>query len=156
MMDYVCGLAFSPDHHEVVLIRKNRPSWQAGLLNGVGGKIEPYESAVEAMVREFGEETGVHVPTAAWRPVAVLQGPDFRVSFFTTTLDDVRECRSTTDETIVIAPTLPLPTDTMANLQWLVPLALDTSVATPVMVFHPSTNTSTRSPLARLLHPEAA
>ena len=37
----------------VVLTHKNRPAWQAGKLNGVGGKIELLESPVAAMVREF-------------------------------------------------------------------------------------------------------
>ena len=34
---YACGFLFSDDRRHVVLIRKRRPAWQAGKLNGVGG-----------------------------------------------------------------------------------------------------------------------
>ena len=38
---YACGFLFSQDRTRVVLIRKRRPAWQAGKLNGVGGKKGP-------------------------------------------------------------------------------------------------------------------
>jgi 8-oxo-dGTP diphosphatase len=60
MTEYVLGFAFD-SNEEVVLIRKNKPDWQRGLLNGVGGKIEENESSYAAMVREFHEETGVRL-----------------------------------------------------------------------------------------------
>jgi 8-oxo-dGTP pyrophosphatase MutT (NUDIX family) len=46
-----------PDHN-VLLVRKNRPEWQKGRLNLVGGKIEPGETPEEAAVRELYEEAG--------------------------------------------------------------------------------------------------
>ncbi len=36
---YVVGFMFTEDEKQVVLIEKKRPEWQAGKLNGVGGKI---------------------------------------------------------------------------------------------------------------------
>lgn len=57
----VLGFCFSPDLNKVVLIKKTKPSWQLGLLNGVGGKIEEGENPEEAIVREFEEETGVKI-----------------------------------------------------------------------------------------------
>lgn len=58
--NYVLGFAFSRDGEEVVLIIKQKPDWQKGKLNGIGGKIEPEdESPLHAMIREFKEETGV-------------------------------------------------------------------------------------------------
>ena len=53
MKEYVVGFMFSEE------ILKNKPDWQAGRLNGVGGKVEPNEYPDQAMVREFEEETGV-------------------------------------------------------------------------------------------------
>lgn len=50
---YVCGFLFHDDN--VLLVRKNRPDWQAGLLNGVGGKCEGHETPHFSMVREFQE-----------------------------------------------------------------------------------------------------
>lgn len=56
---YVLGFAFDKEFKHVLLVWKNRPRWQAGKLNGVGGKIEPGEAVRAAMVREFQEETGI-------------------------------------------------------------------------------------------------
>jgi hypothetical protein len=39
-MEYVCGFMFANDFTEVALIRKNKPEWQRGKLNGIGGKVE--------------------------------------------------------------------------------------------------------------------
>jgi len=58
-MRYVVGFAFDHDFSHVLLIWKNRPLWQAGKLNGIGGKIEPGELPLNAMIREFAEETGI-------------------------------------------------------------------------------------------------
>lgn len=43
---------------QVLLVLKNRPSWQSGFLNLVGGKIEDGETPEDAAVRELEEETG--------------------------------------------------------------------------------------------------
>lgn len=61
MKEYVLGFLFSEDRSHVGLVLKDRPEWQKGCLNGIGGKIEPEESAYQAMVREFEEETGVSI-----------------------------------------------------------------------------------------------
>jgi hypothetical protein len=39
VVEYVVGFAFDTDGR-VALIRKNRPEWQAGRLNGIGGHVE--------------------------------------------------------------------------------------------------------------------
>lgn len=64
-MNYVCGFLFSEDH--VLLLRKNKPDWQAGNLNGVGGKIEEGENKHEAMRREFLEEAGRLINTWTYK-----------------------------------------------------------------------------------------
>lgn len=66
VIKYVLGFAFSPDNSKVLLIRKERPKWQSGLLNGVGGKVEGEEWLREAMVREFKEETDIDTSTTDW------------------------------------------------------------------------------------------
>ena len=84
-MNFVVGFAFTPDplpYTRVLLIRKLKPAWQAGLLNGVGGKIDQYvqmdsqssrlERPIEAMVREFHEETGVLSAPEEWQLYAVM------------------------------------------------------------------------------------
>lgn len=61
MIEYCCGYLFSPDFKQVLLIRKNRPVFLKGKLNGIGGKVESNESPDEAMIREFKEEAGRYI-----------------------------------------------------------------------------------------------
>lgn len=65
---YTLGFVFNPERTHVMLIRKTRPQWQAGLLNGIGGKLEEDESDSECMIREFKEETGL-LETPSWKAV---------------------------------------------------------------------------------------
>lgn len=84
---YVCGFAFHSPGNErprVVLLRKEKPAWQRGRLNGVGGKIEAGECAQEAMAREFKEEAGVNIPAASWTVFARMLFPDAEVVFLRT------------------------------------------------------------------------
>jgi 8-oxo-dGTP diphosphatase len=81
---YVCGFAFHGGgtvRPRVVLIRKVKPDWQAGKLNGVGGKIEPGETSTTAMAREFHEETGVLTLPLEWDVFAKMHFPKAEVTF---------------------------------------------------------------------------
>src|ERR1700690_3869942 len=60
---FVLGFLFDPSRIAVLLIRKARPDWQRGKLNGIGGKIEVGEVPSQAMEREFREESGLTVKT---------------------------------------------------------------------------------------------
>lgn len=86
-MKYVVGFCFDHDLERVLLVRKARPEWQVGRLNGVGGKVEEGESPRAAMEREFAEETGGQGPVVEWAAYARLRGKDrsgedFEVWFF--------------------------------------------------------------------------
>lgn len=123
---YVCGFMFEPLGGVVVLVRKARPSWQAGKLNGVGGKVEGAESIHAAMTREFLEEAGVETQPADWDEFAVLEGPDFAVHFMRAFSDDWHLVRTMTDETVGFHPVSALPKLTIVdNLRFIIPLALD-------------------------------
>lgn len=69
---FVLGFCFDFGYHNVLLIEKNRPPWQAGKLNGIGGKIEEGESPAAAMAREFREETGGLVGDPTFTPYGRL------------------------------------------------------------------------------------
>lgn len=69
---YVAGLLFGDVRSRVMLIRKARPDWMRGKLNGIGGHIEQGERPLGAMCREFKEETGVTIPPDSWKKFAVL------------------------------------------------------------------------------------
>lgn len=129
MKKYVLGFAFDESLGQVALIVKARPDWQAGRLNGLGGKIEQGESPLQAMAREFREEAGVPTTESEWKLFAVLQGQDFEVFVMRTTLDEARfgRLRSCTDETVVAMPldSPALARHALSNVPWLIALAQD-------------------------------
>ena len=97
---YVCGFAFSHDFELVYLIRKLRPVWQNGLLNGIGGRVDADETTLRAMCREFAEETGVATRSSDWTEIEVLTDKSVEVSFFTTRLNAADDPSTMTDELI--------------------------------------------------------
>jgi len=106
MIDYCLGFAFTRDysgHPRVLLIRKTHPEWQAGKLNGVGGKVEPSDFTTHrAMVREFKEETGLDSIPAGWTKFAILDFPGCRVHCFVTWYEwkVFKHAKSVTEETL--------------------------------------------------------
>jgi 8-oxo-dGTP diphosphatase len=125
MQEYACGFLFSADRHRVLLIRKRRPAWQEGKLNGVGGKLEPGESPRDAMIREFREEASLHIDS--WQHILTLSGDDWRGHFFRA-FGPVDEAIAITDEKLEIHRVETLPGDTIPNLHWMIPLMVDPEV----------------------------
>ena len=127
---HVVGFCFSEDLTRVVLIRKARPAWQAGKLNGVGGRIEPGETSLAAMCREFREETE-YAGEIAWRHFCHYDCPsrgtvlEFFCAADEKSYRQIREPDSADEpirkhevRTLYLADTIP-------NLLWLVPMAMN-------------------------------
>jgi len=120
---YCVGFMFDPYMIAVALIRKKRPEWQAGLLNGVGGKLQEGEAHLEGMRREFGEETGV--AWDEWMPLARLDFAEATVWFFWARGGCIWECRTQTDEAVSIHSTEDVQhLDLVPNARWLIPMAI--------------------------------
>lgn len=116
----------------VALIRKIKPAWQAGSLNGIGGMIEDFDrdggtsrTSLNAMVREFQEETGFETSRADWRHFHTMGSETWQVECFRTFNVPLCELATTTDEEVVIVRADKLPHDVLFNLRWLIPLSLD-------------------------------
>ncbi len=130
---YVVGFLFRhdpelPEGIQVALIHKQRPAWQAGLLNGIGGKCETGEHAIEAMPREFKEETGADVQD--WAPLKIIVGEDYAVVFFTSWSGDGVKIESLESEQVGWWDVCPvthqiLGPATVPNLRWVVPFAME-------------------------------
>jgi len=131
--EYVVGFAFAHDHGSVLLIRKNRPEWQLGRLNGVGGKIEAGEGPQWAMAREIREETGLEI--GFWQEFVILNGAETRVHFFRAFDDAIGTARRLTPEQPIICHPGALPADVVPGLTWLIPLALDPGLVVPIEIF---------------------
>ncbi len=126
MKHYVTGFMFSADLNQLALIEKRQPEWQAGLLNGIGGKIEENESAVAAMVREFEEETSVQTTNQDWTLFAIIERPGhYIVHFFCAFTDAVFDVTTVEQERVLIVDSKSLPGNVIFNLNWLIPMAMD-------------------------------
>jgi 8-oxo-dGTP pyrophosphatase MutT (NUDIX family) len=100
-MDFCVGFMREALSDRILMVRKAKPTWQTGLLNGVGGKVDHQvpvvpeavaqvaakitnrpvadfqtqtrlETPLEAMVREFREETGIQTTPDEWRLVLFM------------------------------------------------------------------------------------
>jgi 8-oxo-dGTP diphosphatase len=133
MTQYVLGFAFNPKKTHVLLILKKRPDWQAGLLNGIGGKIESFDTnPLSAMIREFKEETGLVTTDNQWKQFATMGNDYFSVSCFWAIADYLDLAESITDETVHYLPIAHLTQnnfkDCVSNLSWLINMALDLNI----------------------------
>ena len=102
MREYVVGLMFDDNMEHVVLIKKQHgPKYVVGYWNGVGGHMEEGEAPIDAMMREFQEETGVRTFSTFWTQFTTLAGEGFRIYFFYGRDTDIlQRTHTTTDEVV--------------------------------------------------------
>lgn len=117
---FVLGFLFDKDD-QVALITKVSPAWQAGKLNGLGGKVNLGEAPAAAMNREGIEEAGV---IATWQPFGILKHGQNQILLFTARHPGYLLCSSPEGE-VGWYSSRNLPSHAIHNLHWLVPLALD-------------------------------
>lgn len=149
MQEYCLGFAFDKTLMSVALIKKNRPEWQAGKLNGIGGHVEPGEAPLEAMRREYKEETGYKFDD--WKLFCKYHGPDYIMWVYKAQIINLvsLEFMPQTDEPVGTYPVMILNTpgqdregkyklawETIPNLKWLIPLALDVNIKTTIIHEH--------------------
>lgn len=115
---------FDPAHTQVLLIKKNRPPWQAGRYNGLGGKLEKGDTdATDAVLREIKEETGQQLTESDLRQVGTMASSDWHVEIFTSTIDQSASLPTIIPEgALEWHPVDSIPATAIDNLQWLIPL----------------------------------
>jgi 8-oxo-dGTP diphosphatase len=96
---YVCGMLISTDTKFVTMLTKNRPEYLAGKLNFPGGKIEDNETPLEAVTREFEEETGVRIED--WTLVGTFGDDSFIIYYYAHRSFKVFDVRTQTDEEVM-------------------------------------------------------
>lgn len=143
-LNAVVGFLFDDRRQQVALLIKDKPDWQKGKMNGIGGKIEAGEKPIDAMVREFREEAGVDTDENRWQHFASLQisptsggrydgGEITCFKCFNT--EYLQQVHSTTSEQVVV-----LALDNVGNFdlvpgaKWLIPLALHDHALKAVVV----------------------
>ncbi len=139
MQSYVNGFMFSEDKKKVALIKKNKPSWQKGLLNGIGGKIEKDETPQMAIVREFEEETGVKTKISDWKLFVIINKDlEYKLYFFVAINNKIFDIKTMEEEEVGIYDTNNLPQKKLFNLNWLIPMSLDShlNLEEPIKIKH--------------------
>lgn len=128
MKKYVVGFLIDVNWN-VVLIRKNKPDWQAGKLNGVGGKIEDTDVDVHsAMEREFEEEAGVIFREWNLLTKVVDESVGYELYVFRGFVDDVKEIpvKSMTSEIIEVHNIMNLyDQDILPSAMWMIHMCMD-------------------------------
>lgn len=125
--DYCLGFIFNKDLDRVLLIKKNRgPKDIVGKLNGIGGKIEVNEQAIDAMVRESKEETGLDI--LAWKGLCILDFSFGKIYCYYVVTDDIFNYKQIEDEIIDIYDISKLDKNkscVVSNINWLIPMAIN-------------------------------
>lgn len=121
--NYCLGFAFNKFRSRVLLILKARPDWQAGKYNGLGGRVEPGEEPAQAMTREFNEEAGINC--TRWRHFCTMRFGRINVYCYETTLAVEVGILKSGDEPCRWFGVLDLPENTVENVGWLVPMAVE-------------------------------
>lgn len=127
MTQYTIGFLFNKELNRVVLIRKTKPSWQRGKLNGVGGHVEAGETPDVTMAREFSEEVDHRLikEEIKWQGYATMTGSDFQVFCFAATAEHLAVDSKTEEEVVTHAISEIRNFDLVENLEWLIHLAID-------------------------------
>ena len=126
MKKYTLGFIFTQDLKNVLLIHKVSPAWQAGKVNGIGGKVEKGETDIDCIVREVYEETALKIEKKEWIKIGKIKEADGQVVVFTSVYKGDKNDAVCNDKEIVEWYSVDdLPLNVISNLQWLIPLSLD-------------------------------
>lgn len=142
MQKYVLGF-MTDGNGNIAFIIKNKPEWQKGFKNGIGGKIEEGETSLEAMIREFQEETSVLTTKGEWANYAKMTNSKFEIDVFLGIIDEERfdQIMTNTDEVVVkhsINYTLDFPEEFIDNIPWLLMMIMDqAALRGPIVVQYP-------------------
>lgn len=135
MEQYVLGFLFSLDATKVALIAKQKPQWQKGLWNGIGGKMEALDGSFQfSMTREFREETGVEIDY--WDYCMVHNYSNCYLHIFRAFSTKINDIKKQDDEVEIpqVFNLSELPENVIPNLNWIIPMLTDESIEFPYAV----------------------
>jgi 8-oxo-dGTP diphosphatase len=126
MQKYIVGFVFDSKMEYVLLMHKNRPEWQNGFINGLGGKVEKGETFLSATVREIKEESGLETEEDKWVHAGVIGSDSFSVEILGYVYEgQMSDAQSLEDEPIEWFPLNKLPPNVLDNLPWLIHITID-------------------------------
>lgn len=139
--EYASCLLVDYDEERILLIKKNRPDWQAGKLNIIGGHVEGDKDTSDAAIREVFEEVGIELKNIRYFCLLNTVTPCEAVVYFYVAFCDIETAIQKTDEepvSMLIEHAIDM--DIIPNLKYLIPLALDNNM--PIAIISEETSTS--------------
>lgn len=125
MKKFTVGFMFDENLENVLLIHKNRPEWQMGKINGLGGKFEEGEESLDCIAREIKEESGLDTDKDKWVFIGNMYNDKLLLDIYAYVHSGLDSKKSLTDEELEIFPVNKLPKNIISNLSWLIPMAID-------------------------------
>jgi len=137
MKEFTLGFIFDSSHKKVLLVHKQKPEWQKGKINGIGGKLEDGESHVACISRETREESCLIIPEDAWVFLGLLSTKNsWRIHTYMTTYEgEMTDAQKGDHEEIEWFSCDELPEECIANLRWIIPFAQEQFMATHTCTF---------------------
>ena len=140
MIKYVLGFLFDEKENNLVLIRKLKPDFLKGMLNGVGGKIESHETPLEAIEREFREETGLNIAWEQWQhKLSLTKDNEYFLYIFKANTPNLIGASTREKEEVgiyalssVLHPANYL--NIVPNLKWIIPMLRDNTLKLPLTI----------------------
>lgn len=124
MKEFTLGFIFDKTGNNVLLVHKMKPAWQAGRINGIGGKVEEGETPAECIARETLEEACLVIPATAWIYLGRISTDNWEMHTFATTYNgNMNDAKKGDYEEVAWFPVDELPQGCIQNLTWLIPFA---------------------------------
>jgi len=126
MQKYVVAFVFNYDLSSVLLMHKNRPAWQNGLVNGLGGKVDEGEDTYTTVSREIEEESGLEIPKESWVKAGRVYSDSFEMDVFGYIYEGgMSDATTKENEPIEWFKVADLPSNTIENVPWLIHITFD-------------------------------
>jgi len=123
---YTPGFIFDSDLNKVLLVHKQKPDWQKGKINGIGGKYEGSETPEECIARETHEESTLDIRKELWVYVGTMHQTVGDVGILAAKYTgSANDAVKNDHEDIEWFDVSYLPSNVISNLRWLVPLSLE-------------------------------
>jgi len=138
-MNYTLGFIICED--KVLLIEKQKPEFQRGFLNGLGGKIEDNEKVEDCIVREVKEECNMNTISSDWQHFCTMFGCKeskdnisdmeyWNVFCFVTTVDYIKfntilQTEKEKLQVTSLSAIYTLNNKLLGNISWLIGMAID-------------------------------
>jgi 8-oxo-dGTP diphosphatase len=125
MKKFTVGFLFDEDLKNVLLMHKDRPDWQVGKINGIGGKFDIGEESLDCIVREVKEESDLDTDKDKWVFLGNMYTDMVHLDIYAYVYGDLSHAKTMTTEKVEAFPVSNLPSNILSNLRWLIPMAVD-------------------------------